>query len=134
MLSKSELGLKTFFKSIRRALFSEKQFHESQVETFSQTLISVTKNDEYLGEINKKSAHLNEINKAIAPHRAFSIFLFDQKNRLLLQQRADVKITYPKFWTNTCCSHPLHIPEEMEMKDNSGYFYEYIIYHRENIK
>ena len=45
-------------------------------------------------------------------HRAFSVFLFDSKNRLLLQQRASEKITFPDMWTNTCCSHPLGVPEE----------------------
>ena len=40
-------------------------------------------------------------------HRAFSVFLFDQNNRLLLQQRAASKITFDSVWTNTCCSHPL---------------------------
>ena len=45
-------------------------------------------------------------------HRAFSVFLFDSKNRLLLQQRASEKITFPDMWTNTCCSHPLGIPGE----------------------
>lgn len=45
-------------------------------------------------------------------HRAFSVFLFDSKNRLLLQQRASEKITFPDTWTNTCCSHPLGVPGE----------------------
>ena len=45
-------------------------------------------------------------------HRAFSVFLFDSKNRLLLQQRASEKITFPDMWTNTCCSHPLGVPSE----------------------
>lgn len=45
-------------------------------------------------------------------HRAFSVFLFDQSNRLLLQQRATEKITFPDLWTNTCCSHPLGTPSE----------------------
>eukprot|EP00658_Telonema_sp_P-2_P009385 TRINITY_DN13517_c0_g1_i1.p1 TRINITY_DN13517_c0_g1~~TRINITY_DN13517_c0_g1_i1.p1 ORF type:complete len:307 (+),score=93.91 TRINITY_DN13517_c0_g1_i1:201-1121(+) len=40
-------------------------------------------------------------------HRAFSVFLFDSDNKLLLQQRAASKITFPNVWTNTCCSHPL---------------------------
>lgn len=40
-------------------------------------------------------------------HRAFSVFLFDEQGRLLLQQRAASKITFPDVWTNTCCSHPL---------------------------
>ena len=45
-------------------------------------------------------------------HRAFSVFLFDSENRLLLQQRASEKITFPDMWTNTCCSHPLGVPSE----------------------
>jgi isopentenyl-diphosphate delta-isomerase len=45
-------------------------------------------------------------------HRAFSVFLFDDQNRLLLQQRAEEKITFADMWTNTCCSHPLNIPGE----------------------
>lgn len=45
-------------------------------------------------------------------HRAFSVFLFDSQDRLLLQQRATEKITFPDMWTNTCCSHPLGIPGE----------------------
>ncbi len=45
-------------------------------------------------------------------HRAFSVFLFNDKNELLLQQRASEKITFPDMWTNTCCSHPLGIPGE----------------------
>lgn len=45
-------------------------------------------------------------------HRAFSVFLFDDKNRLLIQQRAAEKITFPDCWTNTCCSHPLGVPGE----------------------
>jgi isopentenyl-diphosphate Delta-isomerase len=45
-------------------------------------------------------------------HRAFSVFLFDSNSRLLLQQRASEKITFPDMWTNTCCSHPLGIPGE----------------------
>ena len=45
-------------------------------------------------------------------HRAFSVFLFDSQNRLLLQQRASEKITFPDMWTNTCCSHPLGVPGE----------------------
>lgn len=41
-------------------------------------------------------------------HRAFSVFLFNERGQLLLQQRARHKITFPGVWTNTCCSHPLY--------------------------
>ena len=47
-------------------------------------------------------------------HRAFSLFLFNpQTKKLLLQQRATEKITFPDQWTNTCCSHPLHTTSEL---------------------
>ena len=39
-------------------------------------------------------------------HRAFSVFLFDDKDRLLLQQRAHGKLTWPGIWSNSCCGHP----------------------------
>jgi isopentenyl-diphosphate delta-isomerase type 1 len=47
-------------------------------------------------------------------HRAFSVFLFNERGELLLQQRAAAKITFPGAWTNTCCSHMLHTPDELE--------------------
>lgn len=54
-------------------------------------------------------------------HRAFSVFLFRPSDgKLLLQQRAAEKITFPSMWTNTCCSHPLHVGEEMEVLEQIG--------------
>jgi isopentenyl-diphosphate delta-isomerase len=53
-------------------------------------------------------------------HRAFSVFLFDEEGRLLLQQRADEKITFPGCWTNTCCSHPLNVASELETEQQKG--------------
>lgn len=55
-------------------------------------------------------------------HRAFSVFLFDNQDRLLLQQRAADKITFPSVWTNTCCSHQLHAqaPEEVDELQDVG--------------
>jgi isopentenyl-diphosphate delta-isomerase len=55
---------------------------------------------------------MTNINRKLL-HRAFSVFLFDSKNRLLLQQRASEKITFPEMWTNTCCSHPLAVIGEI---------------------
>jgi len=54
------------------------------------------------------AGHLMEnINKGLL-HRAFSAFIFRPSDaKLLLQQRASEKITFPDMWTNTCCSHPL---------------------------
>lgn len=39
-------------------------------------------------------------------HRAFSIFIFNNAGKLLLQRRAAGKYHYGGLWTNTCCSHP----------------------------
>ncbi|MGW0183525.1 isopentenyl-diphosphate Delta-isomerase [Nocardia sp. NPDC003345] len=39
-------------------------------------------------------------------HRAFSVLLFDQAGRVLIQQRAAVKTRFPLRWANTCCGHP----------------------------
>jgi len=55
-----------------------------------------------IGTAEKLSAHL-------APgklHRAFSVFLFDDEGRLLLQRRALGKYHSPGVWSNTCCGHP----------------------------
>ncbi|MFC5719366.1 isopentenyl-diphosphate Delta-isomerase [Streptomyces gamaensis] len=55
-----------------------------------------------IGTAEKLSAH-------IAPgqlHRAFSVFLFDERGRLLLQRRALGKYHSPGVWSNTCCGHP----------------------------
>ncbi|RLN97928.1 hypothetical protein BBJ28_00013335 [Nothophytophthora sp. Chile5] len=47
-------------------------------------------------------------------HRAFSVFVFNSKNELLIQKRAAEKITFPGYWANTCCSHPLFTEAELE--------------------
>ncbi|MET7640057.1 isopentenyl-diphosphate Delta-isomerase [Streptomyces sp. NPDC005438] len=39
-------------------------------------------------------------------HRAFSVFLFDERNRMLLQRRALTKYHSPGVWSNSCCGHP----------------------------
>ena len=47
-------------------------------------------------------------------HRAFSVLIFDNRNRLLIQKRSDDKITFPGYWANSCCSHPLFDYGELE--------------------
>jgi len=72
------------------------------------TLILVTAKDEFASPVDKWKAHSNPYlsQQSSLPHRAFSIFLFNEKNELLLQKRSADKRTFPLCWTNTCCSHP----------------------------
>ncbi|WP_298904896.1 isopentenyl-diphosphate Delta-isomerase [uncultured Psychroserpens sp.] len=63
-------------------------------------VILVNENDEQIGTMAKMEAH----EKAIL-HRAFSVFIFNDNNELMLQQRAKHKYHSPLLWTNTCCSH-----------------------------
>lgn len=64
-------------------------------------VVLVDEKDTQIGIMEKMAAH-------IVPrlHRAFSIFIFNSKGELLLQQRALTKYHSPGLWTNTCCSHP----------------------------
>jgi isopentenyl-diphosphate delta-isomerase len=87
-------------------------YDEEQIRLMDEMCIVLDDDDIPIGSGSKKMCHLMEnINKGLL-HRAFSVFLFDSQNRLLLQQRASEKITFPDLWTNTCCSHPLGIPGE----------------------
>lgn len=63
-------------------------------------VVLVNENDEKIGLMPKQEAH----EKALL-HRAFSVFVFNDKNELMLQQRAFDKYHSPGLWTNTCCSH-----------------------------
>lgn len=63
-------------------------------------VILVDENDHELGLMEKIEAH----EKALL-HRAFSVFIYNDKNQLMLQQRALTKYHTPGLWTNTCCSH-----------------------------
>lgn len=67
----------------------------------SEKVILVDENDNSIGEMEKMEAH----EKALL-HRAFSVFIFNEKKELMLQQRAFSKYHSPGLWTNTCCSHP----------------------------
>jgi isopentenyl-diphosphate delta-isomerase len=63
-------------------------------------VILVDENDQQIGLMEKIEAH----EKALL-HRAFSVFIFNEKGELMLQQRAASKYHSPLLWTNTCCSH-----------------------------
>ena len=64
-------------------------------------IILVNELDEPIGAMEKMEVH----QKALL-HRAFSIFIFNSKNDMLLHKRAFGKYHSPGLWTNACCSHP----------------------------
>ena len=92
----------------------------TQVSLLKEECILVDENDRVIGSESKKNCHLNSNIRAGMLHRAFSVFLFNTKGELLLQQRATAKITFPECFTNTCCSHPLYHPSELEEEGNVG--------------
>ena len=87
-----------------------------QIALMSEAVILVDENDSAIGSASKVSAHY----QAGLLHRAFSVLMFDREGRLLLQKRADDKVTFPGVWANSCCSHPLSSDTESELIDASG--------------
>lgn len=72
------------------------------VSNDTEQLILVDELDREIGFKAKTDCHLGQGTL----HRAFSIFVFNRNNELLLQQRSPSKMLWPNFWSNTCCSHP----------------------------
>ena len=66
-----------------------------------EQVVLVNSQDKTLGVCEKMEAHQKGL-----LHRAFSVFLFNNNNEWLLQQRADTKYHSASLWSNTCCSHP----------------------------
>jgi len=92
-------------------------YDTDQVDMMSERVILVDTEDNVLGSMSKVDAHRGDG----VLHRAFSIHIFDDQNRLLMQKRASHKITFPDVWANTVCSHPLHVPEELnDVEGNIG--------------
>jgi isopentenyl-diphosphate delta-isomerase len=75
---------------------------EEIVSSASEQLILVDELDREIGFKSKSDCHSG---KGVL-HRAFSIFVFNGDNELLLQQRSPSKLLWPNYWSNTCCSHP----------------------------
>jgi isopentenyl-diphosphate delta-isomerase len=117
------------------------EYDPEQSKLMDERCIVVDENDVAIGALDKKTCmspnafgvsgsifmfgyigHLMENIKKGLLHRAFSAFVFrPEDGRLLLQQRATEKITFPDMWTNTCCSHPLDDFEaEKVEKDQLG--------------
>ena len=70
---------------------------------FSENLlILVDRKDNIIGYETKKRCHEGDG----LLHRAFSIFIFNDKRQLLLQKRSHKKLLWPLCWSNSVCSHP----------------------------
>ena len=86
----------------------------------TEYVVLVDELDNKVGLMEKMEAHINP-----TLHRAFSIFIFNSKNEMLLQQRALSKYHTPGLWTNTCCSHPrdgesLHDATNRRLQEEMG--------------
>ena len=64
-------------------------------------VVLVNSEDQEIGTMEKLEAH----EKGLL-HRAFSVFLFNDKGEMLIQKRADSKYHSAGLWSNSCCSHP----------------------------
>lgn len=73
-----------------------------------ERLILVDEHDNKVGVGTKMQVH-----RQGALHRAFSVFVFDNQGRLMLQQRASSKYHSGGLWTNSCCGHPR--PDESDL-------------------
>ncbi|WP_316814673.1 isopentenyl-diphosphate Delta-isomerase [Pedobacter nyackensis] len=72
-----------------------------KIDDTKEKVILVDDNDNQIGEMSKLEAHFKG-----KLHRALSVFVFNTKGELLMQQRAKDKYHSGGKWTNTCCSHP----------------------------
>ena len=72
------------------------------VSTDAEDLVLVDGQDRELGFLDKAACHDG---KGVL-HRAFSVFLFNDRGEVLIQKRAASKRLWPSYWANSCCSHP----------------------------
>lgn len=68
----------------------------------TEALILVDSADREVGHLSKERCHEG---RGVL-HRAFSLWIFNERGELLLQQRSAQKRLWPLYWSNSCCSHP----------------------------
>lgn len=115
--------MEMFNRLIRLNLTSPKYSCKKVVRLFASTMVDidpvqkaalrencirVDDQDNELGPVSKEQCHLLNKDNSLLLHRAFSVFIFNEDNKMLLQQRSSSKVTYPNYYTNACCSHPLY--------------------------
>jgi isopentenyl-diphosphate delta-isomerase len=97
------------------------KFDPIQEAALEESCILVDDNDKVIGKASKYDCHKVGPNGNIPLHRAFSVFIFNSKNEILLQKRSAMKVTFPGFFANACCSHPLFdAPGETEEENALG--------------
>lgn len=98
----------------------------------SEELVLVDSDDREIGYRDKAACHDGHGTL----HRAFSLFVFNPRGELLLQQRSKSKRLWPGYWANTCCSHPRRgetmadatarrLAEEMGMRCDLRYLFKF---------
>ena len=109
-------------------LATEKQI----TDLMNDEVVLVNEHDDEIGFMPKLEAHQKG-----SLHRAFSVFIFNSKGELLLQQRALGKYHSEGLWSNTCCSHPLpneatssaavrRLQEEMGLQASLEFLYSFL--------
>jgi isopentenyl-diphosphate Delta-isomerase len=91
------------------------------MSSLKQEVILVDENDKEIGTEEKMKVHMEG-----KLHRAFSIFIFNSKNEVLLQRRALDKYHAAGLWANSCCSHPRPSEKTLEsahrrLKEEMGF-------------
>ena len=67
-----------------------------------EELCLVDQHDELTGTMSKKSCHVGSGQR----HRAFSLHVLNSREEFLIHRRSELKMLWPGFWSNSCCSHP----------------------------
>ena len=98
------------------SLMEAQSSDSTQASMMAEAVLQVDESDVVLGPISKADSHY----RSGSLHRAFSVLLFNMEGKLLLQQRAHDKITFPSVWANSCCSHPLASVDEMDETNARG--------------
>ncbi|KAJ0173568.1 hypothetical protein K1T71_010717 [Dendrolimus kikuchii] len=116
--------LRSTLRTDKRFLASEPVKPQAEVKDGVETLqaealdkdicLLVDEKDNMIGTATKRDCHKVDPDGNVLLHRAFSVFLFNKRGDMLLQRRSSQKVTYPDYYTNACCSHPLYIDEKPE--------------------
>lgn len=87
---------------VRPAALQGQPEGERLSRTDAEQLILVDDADHEIGHLSKMDCHVG----TGVLHRAFSLFIFNARDELLVQQRSASKSLWPNYWSNSCCSHP----------------------------